>query len=278
MKQLRVTEIQRGCVYDGPGVRTTIFFKGCPLRCPWCCNPETQSFAEDYYVDNKKCLLYQGVDSKLCVDCVRKQGKTPVESCPFGVSEKTSVDYTPDELIKKTNKDKSLFISTGGGITLSGGEPLLQADALVPYLNALNNDSVNIAIETTLVSSFDKLTLLKPYLDLFIIDLKLQPQMCLNSPEYIDSIALRIDYIKDKPIQYRMVYVDDIQCVKDTVLSVLKRLSIRDIEILKCHNLASKKYQRMSRRFTNFVVNEKEARLFVDFLQDNNINSNLLTI
>lgn len=75
MKSLEVTNIQRGCVYDGPGVRTTVFLKGCSLCCPWCCNPETITREDAFYIDNSKCLKYQGISSSICNACEKYGGE-----------------------------------------------------------------------------------------------------------------------------------------------------------------------------------------------------------
>ncbi len=109
--ELKVFKIQRTCVHDGPGIRTTVFFKGCGLRCLWCQNPE-------------------GLDASL------------------DIGEKK---YTVQEIFDTVIKDKKYYFSTGGGVTLSGGEPMLQnPDALISFLKKLNKEKINVAVETTL--------------------------------------------------------------------------------------------------------------------------------
>ena len=98
MKQLEVTAIQRGCVYDGMGVRTTVFLKGCPFSCPWCCNPETLYSSPLFFIDNQKCIKEKGLSSSLCRKCIRNGGFDTLECCPFGVSEATSRLLSVEEL------------------------------------------------------------------------------------------------------------------------------------------------------------------------------------
>lgn len=126
MRSLNITSIQRGCLYDGPGVRTTVFLRGCILKCPWCCNPETIFLENDFFLDNSKCLKIKHINSSLCDNCERYGGAISVDNCPFGVSERISDIYPFEDLINELLKDKTLFDATGGGITFSGGEPLLQ--------------------------------------------------------------------------------------------------------------------------------------------------------
>ena len=172
MKQLRVTNIQSGCVYDGPGVRTTVFLKGCSLHCPWCCNPETISYEKQWFIDDRKCVSRQGLCSELCNPCVRLNGVRSIHSCPYGVAEPAFHDYSPEKLLEILLKDNELYKESHGGVTFSGGEPLLQSEELVNLLNLLKGFGIHIAIETTLFASTEALAVVLPYVDFYIIDLK----------------------------------------------------------------------------------------------------------
>ena len=207
---LRVINIQRGCVYDGPGVRTTVFLKGCSLHCPWCCNPETISYEEQWFIDDRKCVLRQGRSSQLCAPCERQDGTRSIQSCPYGVVEPTSYDYSTEELLEILLKDKELYKESHGGVTFSGGEPLLQSEELVTILSKLKGLNVHIVLETTLVASEKAINLVLPYVDLYIIDLKLQPQMKLSDRSYLGSIKNKLSLMRDKQKCFRLVFVDEV--------------------------------------------------------------------
>ena len=278
MKPLRVTHIQRGCVYDGPGVRTTVFLKGCPLRCPWCCNPETQQFEEEWFVDNEKCLKNRGVPSMLCANCVRCGGKETEYSCPFGVAEKTSNDYEMNELLGILLKDLSLFSQTNGGVTFSGGEPLLFSESISPLIVSLKKSGVSIAIETSLTSPLDNILMLLPYVNCWIVDLKLQPQMLLYDLNYLNRMEIILDVLREKYVLYRLVFVDRMLDEAKTIIDCLIKLGVESVELLSCHDLGEKKYLKLSRDFCSYSADRTKAIEFVKIINNNGINSLLLEI
>lgn len=277
MKLLRVTNIQRGCVYDGPGVRTTVFLKGCSLRCPWCCNPETISFEKQWFIDDKKCLYLHGNASKLCEQCERVHGQRSINECLFGVSEAVSRDYSEEELLNIILKDQKLYKESNGGVTFSGGEPLMQAESLVTLLHKLKEVGIHITFETTLVASEKSLDFVLPYANLFIIDLKLQPQMKLNDSLYIDWIQHRLSSLYDKNLLFRLVFVDDVYAHKEDILYALKKLNVTSIELLLCHNLGNKKYEKLSKQNQLFNADVTKAESFRCYLAKNGVDSSILS-
>ncbi|HWQ77299.1 MAG TPA: glycyl-radical enzyme activating protein [Anaerovoracaceae bacterium] len=136
-----ITEIQKFSVHDGPGIRTLVFLKGCPLRCKWCCNPETQIRASQTFMENGK---------------------------PRTVGREVSVREIMDEV----RKDSIYYRRSGGGITLSGGEVLAQPDFARAILEACNMSGINTALETSGFASFETIESLIPFTDLFLFDLK----------------------------------------------------------------------------------------------------------
>lgn len=146
---VRVTNIQRMCFDDGPGIRTTVFMKGCSIHCPWCSNPENISFQSESYEKN-------------------------------GVSGTYGREYSSSELTELILKDKG-FWEPDGGVTFSGGEALMQAEGLVDILDLLKQSHIHIAVETALFVPSDKIQLLLPYIDYFIVDIKiLEQSACRN--------------------------------------------------------------------------------------------------
>ena len=277
MRQLRVTNIQRGCVYDGPGVRTTVFLKGCSLHCPWCCNPETISYEEQYYFDEEKCLLRHGISSKLCEPCEKLNGVRSIHSCPYGVIEPASHDYSVEELFDSLLKDNELYTESNGGVTFSGGEPLLHAEQIVPLLKKIKEKKIHIAFETTLVAKNVDLKAVIPYIDLFIVDLKLQPQMKLSDISYLDRMKYMVPLLREKQKCFRLVFVDEVFDYKEKILSKLHELEVNNIELLLFHNLGEKKYQKLAMKNQQFVADGRKAELFRIFLKKNGIDSSLLS-
>ena len=246
--KIRITNIQRGCVYDGAGIRTTVFLKGCPLQCPWCCNPETINPDNDFYVDEGKCFANKGIDSKLCAECERKGRKIPIEHCRFGVCTPTSSNYYVEDVYNELAKDFDLMRKSNGGVTFSGGEPLLQIRQYETLCERLKNEDIHIAFETTFVVSEDLFQIGLVYADCFILDIKLQPNHKLYKDQhYIAMLSERIDQCREKeiPIQYRLVFVDSMSDDLDYSVQGLHRLKVDKIELLKCHNFGKSKYERL---------------------------------
>lgn len=243
---IRITSVQRGCVYDGPGVRTTIFLKGCYLSCPWCCNPETINFNKElFFVKHEdKCGT-----SPICNVCELQGGSRLKSNCPFGVYEPTFKDYEVTELYSILIKDKSLFVDSNGGITFSGGEPLVQAEAILPLLQLLKNSGIHVALETSLYAPSANFLLVADYIDYWIVDVKFQFGFIsrLENNLYLNDFTNNIKHIQNtnSKVMYRMVFSH--QAV-NRIEDIVKRLvdyRINNIEILAFHNLGSNKYEKL---------------------------------
>lgn len=273
---IKVTNIQRGCVHDGSGIRTTIFLKGCHLKCPWCCNPETKS-EKNFFSDWSKCLFRKGVDSKICENCSLKNGNRSLKDCPFGVYTPTFREYTPIQLLKIIKKDFPIF-KTNGGVTFSGGEPLLQTESLLPLLKTLKEDNINIAIETTLFVNPIIIETIKSFIDEWIVDLKLQPQMYLNSFDYFEKIFMNLNLLSQSKVKIRLVVVKNLIAYRNKVIEILKKLNIKNIELLKCHNLAEKKYIKLGENNQNYTVSDDEFKDFTSYVINNGFEVNTFSI
>ncbi len=137
----RIFDIQKYSIHDGPGIRTIVFLKGCALRCRWCCNPESQEFK--------------------------------IQNMKFAGGEKViGRDVTVSEVIKEVAKDMPYYMRSGGGMTLSGGESLLQPEFAVSLLKAAKDLGINTAIETTGFAEFDTIREYLEYLDYVLMDIK----------------------------------------------------------------------------------------------------------
>ena len=277
-QQLEVTSIQHGCIHDGPGVRTVVFLKGCPFKCPWCCNPETLNSSPNYFIDNEKCITLKGIPSKLCVGCERKGGKRPTHICPFGVSSPTSKQYDTDILYKEIMRDRSLFKTSKGGVTFSGGEPLLHLRALLPLVERLREESIDICAETTIyIKDAELLRSCTQYIYTFIIDLKLQSEN--YKPDYISVLSSNLELIRanGSNVIFRLVCHKNMK--KDvSIINILRSLDIDKIELLKCHSLSEAKYKKLGLQFMDYTP---ETSLFLEFnafLNRQGIHTTILTI
>lgn len=181
---LPVTKIQHFCTKDGPGIRTTVFLKGCPLRCAWCHNPETQSAAAQFFYSAHLCshcgtcaqvcpsgahrVTEAGhlLDRAACAGCMRC-----AESCPSGALEACSIRLPADAIFDQVMKDAA-FYGTVGGVTFSGGEPTVHAGELIPLLLRFRRSHIHTALETCGYFAPAILPELVDATDLFLWDIK----------------------------------------------------------------------------------------------------------
>lgn len=185
MKRGTVFNIQKFSVNDGPGIRTTVFMKGCPLNCVWCHNPESKSFKHEIFYNEKKCIGCQKCknvcefkchsfidglhlyDRKNCIAC----GKC-AEVCVSEALETVGYDKSVDEVIKEVIKDKIFYDNSGGGITLSGGEPMYQFEFTYELLKEAKKNNIHTCIETCGFSSEENYRAIADYTDIFLFDCK----------------------------------------------------------------------------------------------------------
>jgi len=175
----RIFDISRACVDDGPGLRTTVFFKGCHLTCPWCHNLEGKSFDPEIAFDTSKCISCGKCEETCprtwspkgwrdgCTTC----GKC-TQTCPSGARRLVGREMTADELIHEVSTDLDFYEGTGGGVTFSGGEPLAQPDFLFSCAGKLKKAGVHLAIETSGYWPAKYIENISKTFDLVLFDLK----------------------------------------------------------------------------------------------------------
>ena len=181
-----IFDIQNYAIYDGPGIRTIIFLKGCPLKCDWCQNPESQKLLPEMSYFKDKCQLCEICvnacpnnalqllndeikrDKALCTTC-----GICSEMCPNLVMEIVGRNISVEELVEIVVRDKPFYDNSGGGATISGGEPTLQIDFLLELLKELKKQGIHTAIETCGYFNEDLICELVKYIDLFLFDIKL---------------------------------------------------------------------------------------------------------
>ena len=271
--KIRVTSIQRLCVNDGPGVRTVVFLKGCYLQCPWCCNPEAIHYEADEYFDKGMCKYPE--KNPICKNCELHGGLSAKGQCPLSAYEKTYKDYEVDELFDLLMREEALY-RDGGGVTFSGGEPLLQAIAIKPLLQRLKDENIQSAFETTLYAPSAQYDAAKEYVDYWLVDLKFQFGYMTNKDYTVDindfEANLRDLQSLQKDVTYRMVVMGEMMKKASLIAQRLKGHRIGGIELLNYHGLAESKYKELGRTFKRYrPFNDIESEELSEMLRNEGI-------
>lgn len=242
MNKALIFNIQRYSLNDGSGIRTMVFFKGCKLRCPWCSNPESQNGKIETMINNEKIQKYE-------------QYIKNIDEDPTGAYEKVGKYYTIKELLKEVLKDEIFFNASNGGITLSGGEILDQAEFVKEFLIELKDHGINTAIETCGYGDNKKFKEILKYTDTVLFDLKIidnnrSKEIIYGNSDIIienlktaakyDNVIIRFPYIPG--------YTDDIENLKKISI-LMKENNLNNIDILPYHNYGSKKYEHLQRKY-----------------------------
>ena len=269
-----ITNITRGSLHDGPGVRTVIYFKGCGLRCKWCHNPETLSHKKEIIYIKSKCI-HCGKCVEICpehhnircndMEFLREGcpacGKC-AEVCPSLALNICGEKKTVNEVFDEIKKDCHYYEKSGGGVTFSGGECLLHPDFLFEIAKKCNGNKIHTAIESAFFVPWKNVEKLLPFIDLFFADLKIaDPEKhCEFTGQdnrlIIDNIT-RLSKIHNNIILRIPVIpgVNDSDDDIDEFAKIIKTFGkgIKEIELLKYNNLAESKYNIAGKDYTKFA-------------------------
>jgi len=182
----RLFDVHRMSTHDGPGLRTTLFLKGCALHCPWCHNPESISIHAEPWWFAEKCIRCGSCEAVCPTGAIsltaegvtidrgrcERSGEC-VSVCPSGALQMTGYDQDLAEVLRVASRDKLLFANSGGGVTISGGEPLLQAHFVASIADRLQQQGIHVAIDTCGAVNPEVLDAVLPVVDLILLDLKL---------------------------------------------------------------------------------------------------------
>ena len=285
---LIVSNIQRVCFHDGPGIRTTVFLHGCSLKCPWCANPEMSFFNRKYIVnhnckmDNGKCIY--GVDCT-GIDSSQEVLEENYNKCPVGAIEKIYDIYSIDNLKEIILEDKFLY-GNDGGVTFSGGEPLLQSKKLKELLIELKKESINIAIESCLYVDNNNLLDVIDYIDTFIIDVKIlnkdNVKTVLNGD--FDVYLKNIDAVfsKNKNVIFRVPLIKPYGTDDNNLSEIchfFSKYKPNKVEIFKGHNLAREKYKKLRLDYSEVeTLADEEIEIFKNKISDLGIDVEMISL
>lgn len=269
-----ILHLQRFSTEDGPGIRTTVFFKGCPLRCLWCHNPESISMEPQIQWLENKCIGC-GTCIKTCTpECLRKTEQGVVidreicngcgecaEACPSNAMELLGRQIGLDELLNELLKDQIYFEKSGGGVSLSGGEPMMQPDFAAALLRRLKEKGINTAIDICGVCSTRSLDKVLLYTDIVLFDLKeTEPEKHYSfTGQYNQKIFDNLLYIRDyilnrapeKLLWIRTPLIPEATATRDNITGlgvfIAKNLAgiVERWELCAFNNLCRDKYRRL---------------------------------
>lgn len=260
-----IFNIQRYSIHDGPGIRTTVFLKGCPLSCWWCQNPESQLSGQEMIFWGDRCIgcgacsticpsgaiqIKNGIpitEKEKCILC----GKC-IEKCPAIAREIIGEKLTAEEVIKEIEKDLVFYEESGGGVTFSGGEPLGQSEFLEGLLNGCREKKIHTAVDTSGYISWEILNKMIPKVDLFLYDLKLMDNE--RHKKYTGvSNELILENLKKLSSAHNNIFVrfpvipginDDYQNIRK-LGEFLSSLEITQVNLLSYHYIGKDKYRRL---------------------------------
>jgi pyruvate formate lyase activating enzyme len=268
--QGKIFNIQHYSIHDGPGIRTTVFFMGCPLRCQWCQNPESQGFQPILFFDAEKCTgcgqcveacpegAIRVIEGKSKTD--RKQCKGQgncVEICPYDARSLMGRNATAAEVFEAVNADAIFYQNSGGGITISGGDPVAQPDFAVGILKLCRDAGIHTAIETCGYAKWEILKPILEYTDLVLYDFKhMDParhkEYTAVSNKLILDNAKRIRKDLNLPMLARLPilpgYNDSSENLKSAAQFIADELGNEvKVHLLPYHRLGETKYERMEK-------------------------------
>lgn len=253
-------------MHDGPGLRTTIFLKGCNLRCAWCHNPEARSVEADILWNSKKCIgcgdcvetcsAFSGhigfPDMTRCTRC-----GNCAELCPAAAIEIAGKSVLIDELLAEVLKDQRLFEISGGGVTFSGGEPMLQWFGLMEAAKKLKKFGIDVAVDTAGDVPWEHFAALRCVVDLFLFDLKTMRQERHKRYTGADNQRILNNLMrlsKEARVMVRIPLIEGVNTDEaEDMAQFLTRCSrVEGVELLQYHTFGKEKYARLNCPFTEF--------------------------
>lgn len=296
MQQGIVFNIQRFTIHDGPGLRTELFLKGCPLRCAWCSNPESQKVYIQPGVYRTKCIsqkkcgmcldscpedgalvFYRGklksIDWEKCTRCMKCAGE-----CPADAVKQWGKTMTVEECMEEIRKDMGFYERSGGGVTVSGGEPLMQSDFVAELFQACQQENIHTCLESTFYAEWSEIEKVLPHTDLIISDLKhmdseIHKQYTgAGNRKILDNLKRIAGENENRELVLRIPVIpwvnDDqknIEATADFILNDM-RGRVRTLQLLSFMRLGEEKYQSlgMPYKMEDVKINRKQFQNHVN--------------
>ena len=269
--------------FDGPGIRMTVFLKGCPLRCTWCHNPEGQSFENELLRSPNGCIkcgacLKAGINEK-GFPCLVEQS---ISVCPENLIRICGEDFSAEELIAIISKKAEMLNSCGGGVTFSGGEPLSQPEFLLECLSGLDGKT-HRAIQTT---GFCQEHIFKKILsesDYMLYDLKIIDSKLHKKYTGVDNVPILNNYIilaeSGKQFTTRIPLIPSVNDTEENICAtatLMNQLGVKRVELLPYNKAAGAKYKLLGRTFAPDFDGSLPPNQHIDIFEKYNIEAKVL--
>lgn len=266
-----ISEIQRFCVHDGPGIRTVVFVLGCPLSCKWCQNPENIRALPQLLFSRGKCIGCSAcigacpeqantvdksgkcrIDRKICTACGRC-----VEVCYPGARKLSGTQYTVDEVFKEIMKDRIIYSNTNGGVTLSGGEFTMFADFAARLLEKCKKENIHTALETCGYSKWEIFVRIASYTDMFLYDIKtIDPQKHrkwtgVDNERVLNNLSRLADMGKEIIVRVPLIPgVNDDEGEFTGIVEFVRSLrTVNILHIMPFHHIGQTKYEMLDQPY-----------------------------
>ena len=255
-----IFDIQRNSYVDGPGIRTTVFFKGCNLRCKWCHNPESQAGCTQLMLYKNKCTGC-GKCAEVCPNHLENCilcGKCALY-CIGDARQLCGKEYTPEEVLAEVIKDKLFYKASGGGVTCSGGECMLHTDFLCEFLAKCKANGIHTAVDTAGDVPFESFEKVLPYTDLFLYDIKAitdelhREGTGASNKRILENLERLAKVGADIIVRIPVIggfNADENELLK--IKALLDSFGIKKVELLPYHAMGEHKYSALSMNATEY--------------------------
>lgn len=261
-----IFHVQRFSLQDGPGLRSTVFLKGCPLACTWCHNPESQNPAPELFTVESRCL-HCGACEEVCSNPECRSCGLCVEACPSGARQMAGRRVTSGQLLEELLRDRLFFDQSGGGVSFSGGEPLMQADFICELASALKGQGVHTALDTCAFARTEDLLRVAACVDLVLYDLKLIDE-ARHRAATGESSALILANLEALSQVHSSIWIrvpiipglnDDDENLEATARIAARTRGLRRVDLLPYHANGAAKFGRLGKSYPLDTVRAPSA-------------------